>query len=74
MSAFLPGIVANISDFSISAWVYQNSVTTWARVFDFGSGDGNYGGIDVWGNTLWYAERYMYLDDSSWQWKSTVWH
>ncbi len=59
------GVVANISDFSISAWVYQTSVATWARVFDFGSGDGFYGGVDVWGNTHWNAERYMYLTTQS---------
>ena len=55
------GIVSNISDFSISAWVYQNSVTMWARIFDFGNGDGQYGGTDVWGNQHWLAEHYMFL-------------
>ena len=55
------GVVANLSDFSISAWVYQNSATDWARVFDFGTGDGMWGGTDVWGNQIWLCERYMYL-------------
>lgn len=55
------GVVANLSDFTISAWVYQNSATTQARIFDFGNGDGMYGGTDPWGNQIWLAERYMYL-------------
>ncbi len=39
------GVVSDLSDFSISTWVYLNSVSTWARIFDFGTG----------------AERYLYL-------------
>lgn len=39
------GVVSTLSDFSISTWVYLNSVTTWARIFDFGTG----------------TEKYMYL-------------
>lgn len=31
------GIVSQLSDFTIAAWVNQNSVTNWARVFDFGN-------------------------------------
>ncbi len=39
------GIVAGLGDFTISAWVKLNSVSNWARIFDFGSG----------------ADRYMFL-------------
>src|SRR5262249_6733373 len=30
------------SDFTISAWVKPTADTTWSRVFDFGTGTGNY--------------------------------
>ena len=36
------GIVSQVSDFTISAFIYLNSAQTWARVFDFGSGTSNY--------------------------------
>lgn len=36
------GILAGASDFSVAAWVKLDSVSTWARVFDFGSGTGKY--------------------------------
>ena len=36
------GIVSGLSDFTISAWVNPASIDTWARVFDFGTGTGNY--------------------------------
>ncbi|MBW8781514.1 MAG: alginate lyase family protein [Verrucomicrobia bacterium] len=39
------GVVSDLSDFTIATWVYLNSTSTWARIFDFGSG----------------TERYMYL-------------
>jgi hypothetical protein len=39
------GVVADLSDFTISAWVYLDSVTKLTRIFDFGSG----------------TERYMFL-------------
>ena len=39
------GVVSNLSDFTISTWVYLNSVTTFSRIFDFGTG----------------TERYMFL-------------
>jgi len=32
------GIVSNLNDFTISAWVKPSSLDTWARVFDFGTG------------------------------------
>ena len=35
-------IVADVSDFTIAAWVYWNAVKNWERVFDFGSGTGRY--------------------------------
>ena len=55
------GILATVSDFSVSAWVYMTSDSTQARVFDFGDGDGMYGGTDAWGNQIWLSERYMFL-------------
>jgi hypothetical protein len=39
------GVVSDLSDFTISAWVYLNSAATWSRIFDFGTG----------------IERYMFL-------------
>ncbi|MBO0773530.1 MAG: LamG domain-containing protein, partial [Actinobacteria bacterium] len=39
----LPGNIASgLSDFTISAWVKPNAIPTWSRVFDFGTGTGNY--------------------------------
>ncbi|UEP53210.1 alginate lyase family protein [Burkholderia ambifaria] len=35
-------IVADVSDFTIAAWVNWRGGQTWARVFDFGSGTGRY--------------------------------
>jgi hypothetical protein len=32
------GLLANIADFSITAWVYWNGISNWERVFDFGTG------------------------------------
>lgn len=36
------GVVNGISDFTASAWVKTDASSTWARVFDFGSGTGTY--------------------------------
>jgi hypothetical protein len=36
------GVVASLNNFTISAWVNPSTVSTWARVFDFGSGTTNY--------------------------------
>jgi hypothetical protein len=36
------GVVSTLNDFSISTWVYLNANNTWARLFDFGTGTGNY--------------------------------
>ena len=36
------GIVSNLTDFTISAWVYLNAQNTWSRIFDFGSGTSTY--------------------------------
>lgn len=33
------GIVGNLSDFTISAWVNPGATTQWTRVFDFGTGE-----------------------------------
>lgn len=35
-------IVADVSDFTIAAWVNWTRATRWARVFDFGAGTGRY--------------------------------
>ncbi|MCW3610619.1 LamG-like jellyroll fold domain-containing protein [Burkholderia cenocepacia] len=35
-------IVADVSDFTIAAWVNWHGGQTWARIFDFGSGTGRY--------------------------------
>ncbi|HZZ26911.1 MAG TPA: LamG-like jellyroll fold domain-containing protein, partial [Pirellulales bacterium] len=38
-NATLPtGIVSNLNDFTISAWVRPTSLQNWARIFDFGTG------------------------------------
>ena len=34
------GILAGASAFSVAAWVRLDTVTTWSRIFDFGSGTG----------------------------------
>ena len=39
------GVVSDLSDFSVSTWVYLHSNNYWARIFDFGTG----------------TERYMFL-------------
>ncbi len=36
------GVVSDLSDFSIAAWVYLNATQTWARLFDFGDDRGRY--------------------------------
>ena len=36
------GVVASLNDFTIAAWVKLNALSTWSRIFDFGSGTGNY--------------------------------
>ncbi|HEX6429144.1 MAG TPA: LamG-like jellyroll fold domain-containing protein, partial [Niastella sp.] len=36
------GIVKSLTDFTISTWVKMDAITTWMRVFDFGSGTGTY--------------------------------
>jgi aryl-phospho-beta-D-glucosidase BglC (GH1 family) len=36
------GLVSALNDFTISTWVKVDANATWARVFDFGSGTGNY--------------------------------
>ncbi|GLU35147.1 LamG-like jellyroll fold domain-containing protein [Trinickia caryophylli] len=35
-------LLADVSDFTIAAWVYWTSAKRWARVFDFGAGTGRY--------------------------------
>ncbi|SFV11189.1 LamG-like jellyroll fold domain-containing protein [Pseudoduganella namucuonensis] len=36
------GVAADLSDFTIAAWVYWNGGRNWERVFDFGSGTSHY--------------------------------
>ncbi|PSL02756.1 glucose/arabinose dehydrogenase [Haloactinopolyspora alba] len=36
------GVVSDVQDFTISAWVNWNGNQTWARIFDLGSGTDNY--------------------------------
>lgn len=36
------GVVSELADFTVAAWVNWAGGQTWARVFDFGSGTGNY--------------------------------
>ena len=36
------GILAGATSFTVAAWVRIDTATTWARVFDFGSGTGSY--------------------------------
>jgi hypothetical protein len=36
------GIVSGLHDFTISAWVNPSQNSPWSRVFDFGTGTGNY--------------------------------
>jgi fibronectin type 3 domain-containing protein len=36
------GAIYGLSDFTIATWVYLNSAQTWARIFDFGDGRGDW--------------------------------
>ena len=36
------GLLSDVGDFTIAAWVYWNAARNWERIFDFGSGTGNY--------------------------------
>ncbi len=36
------GILSNVNDVTISAWVKLNTVSQWARIFDFGTGTNSY--------------------------------
>ncbi|MBV8782300.1 MAG: alginate lyase family protein, partial [Phycisphaerae bacterium] len=36
------GAISSVSDFTIATWVYLNSSQTWARIFDFGDGRGDW--------------------------------
>ena len=35
-------VMADVSDFTIAAWVYWTKSARWARIFDFGAGTGRY--------------------------------
>ncbi len=42
-NATLPtGIVSNLTDFTIAAWVNVSTLANWDRIFDFGTGTSNY--------------------------------
>ena len=51
------GVVSNLNSFSIAAWVKLNANGTWARLFDFGTGNSNYMFLSpvAAGNTLRFA-------------------
>lgn len=36
------GVVTNLYDFTMSAWVKQTTISSWARLFDFGTGTAAY--------------------------------
>ena len=36
------GVVGNLTNFTISAWVNQTTISTWSRIFDFGTGTSVY--------------------------------
>lgn len=36
------GILSNVNDVTISAWVKLNTISQWARIFDFGTGTNTY--------------------------------
>src|SRR5205814_1736934 len=36
------GVTSGITNFTVSTWVKVNAFTTWQRIFDFGTGTGNY--------------------------------
>jgi hypothetical protein len=36
------GVVSNLNEFTISAWVKQTTISTWSRIFDFGTGQTAY--------------------------------
>jgi fibronectin type 3 domain-containing protein len=56
--ASLPtGVVSSLSNFTVATWVYVDANRTWARLFDFGTGTGNYMFLAPasGGNTVRYA-------------------
>lgn len=40
--ALPPGLMSSVNDFTIAGWVKLNASSTWARLFDFGTGTANY--------------------------------
>jgi hypothetical protein len=63
------GVMAGLSDFTIAVWVYWNTASNFARVFDLGSSDMAYLALiprDSSGHlrcsitgTMWYGEQTM---------------
>jgi fibronectin type 3 domain-containing protein len=52
------GIVNGLTDFTISAWVKPTSISTWMRLFDFGTGTSNYMFLSISnGSVVRYAMR-----------------
>lgn len=53
------GLMVSVNDFTVAGWVKLNAASTWARIFDFGSGQTNYMFLSpVSGNnTVRYAIR-----------------
>lgn len=50
------GMMDGVSDFTISTWVKPSAISTWQRIFDFGSGTDNYMFLTMSsGSTLRYA-------------------
>jgi len=51
------GVVSTLTNFCIATWVYVDANRTWARLFDFGTGTGNYMFLSPLsgGNTVRYA-------------------
>ncbi len=39
---FAPGVVSGLTDFTIATWVRWDGGNDWQRIFDFGTGTGNY--------------------------------
>ncbi|HTL74620.1 MAG TPA: LamG-like jellyroll fold domain-containing protein, partial [bacterium] len=40
--SFPAGFISTLTNYTIAGWVNLNSVSTWARIFDFGTGTTNY--------------------------------
>lgn len=43
--------IASLSDFTVSTWVYLNSIAAWTRLFDFGFGTNEYMMLTAYGSS-----------------------